>query len=199
MTLKIFGSDHSNGRGPCGLTRTVLSAARAALLGIPLALAPATAGAKPWSKVGGWTVISLDSAPGCMMGTKYASGAVLVVSAKYDRGDGPAWEMLAADRAWQHIEADRSYPVDIHLLGTGQPVQRHEMHSYKASHLSGLVAKFTDFSDFSAYLSNGLAHGTHIAFSFDGRLIGTFALGDAGGAFEDLLRCYAHVVTGLKS
>ncbi len=41
--------------------------------------------------------------------------------------------------------------------------------------------------------------GTHLSLVFDGRLMGTFSLKDAGLAYDELLNCYAHAVARLKS
>ena len=155
--------------------------------------------AEPWAKVGPWTVISLSNATGCTMGLKYSSGAVLVVSAKYSVAGDQAWEMLAADQVWQAIEKDKSYPISIHFVGSDQAAQRRELYSYKASRINGLVARFSDFSEFYSFVSNGLATGTHVAFAFDGRLMGTFALPGAAPAFDEFLKCYAEFVSRAES
>ncbi len=177
-------------------TPAALSLVAAACLSLA---APPAAQADPWKDIGAWKVISLSDSPGCMMGTKYSSGAVLVVSARYASNGAPSWELLAADRAWDVIEQDSSYPIDIHIPGSDQPARRHEMHSYSTTQINGLVAKFTDFDEFSAFITNGMTTGTHLSLVFDGRLMGTFSLKDAGPAYDELLNCYAHAVARLKS
>lgn len=173
---------------------------RLAAAGLSLCVAAAApASADPWASVGPWKIISLTGSTGCTMGVKYPDGAMLVVSARYAPDGLASWEMLAADAAWQVIEAGKSYPVDIHIVGTDLPPRRQMLHGYRNGPISGLVAAYADFSDFSSFLSNGLANGTAIAFMFDDKLMGMFSLGGAEAAYGELLKCYAEAVVRAQS
>lgn len=153
------------------------------------------ASAEPWKKVAGWTLVGSAETGSCTMATKYTSGAYLFLSANYAREGEKAWEIFVGDKSWGVIQGDAEYPIDLYLLGTDQEPLRRVMRGQETSNANGLVASFSESSDFSSFISNGIKTASHIALVFDGKLMGAFSLNNADTAYEELLQCYDHFLS----
>ena len=150
--------------------------------------------AEPLRKIGAWTVIGSAELGQCTMATKYTSGAYLILSANGTNGHDKTWEMFVSDRNWAGISEGLDSLIDVNFPGSQLTSQKLLMQTHKTSHADGLAARFSDDSEFSAFLSKGIMTGSHLALSLYGELMGAFSLKDAGFAYAELQNCYEQLV-----
>jgi hypothetical protein len=150
--------------------------------------------AKTWRSEGNWLISGSPKLGGCVMATRYASGAFLSISAVHSSNGQRIWEILVSVRAWEDIQSEKVYTVNVHFLGAAQKSRQLEMTGYKTYGTHSLVSNalvfvFVESSDHMAFVTEGLETGLNISFVLDGKPLGLFSLEHASTAYHDMKVC----------
>lgn len=198
--MRNMSSNAAVGAGTTrGIARTSL-ALRAGIVALAVqAVATTAAFAEQWKQVGGWTIVGSAAERSCTMGTRYTSGAIMVLRLKETSEEEQDWELLVVDSALPEVEGGAAYPVDFHLLGDAPARLSREMLGYAQMGRNGLIATFSSQSELSDFIADGMSGATQIALSFDGGLMGSYSLKGANAAYAEVKKCYAAKVQTLDS
>lgn len=179
-------------RGHSSSIYRVLAAIVAIAIAISMSLA-LPAPAKIWKSEGKWLISGSPTLGGCTMATKFASGSFLSVSSVMQDREH-VWEVLVSEGAWQGIQSEMIYPVDVLFPGSGQSARPVKMIGFKASGThsvitNALTLQFLRTSDHFAFFSAGIQTGRSMNLVRNGELLGSFDLEHADAAFQDLTAC----------
>lgn len=171
-------------------TRTILSAV------LILTFTSWPVAADPWKTVADWVLVGSAGLGGCTMATRLPGGSFISITKVAAHGE-QRWELLISDSNWSHILDGSTYAVDVVLVGSEQGLRRRQMSGFSKFPLNrkfsnALYAEFSSNSEFSSFMSKGMATGTHLALYIDSKMLGIYPLNKANMAYEELLKCYEY-------
>ena len=150
--------------------------------------------AETWKSEGNWVISGSPKLRGCTMATRFRNGSFLSVSAVTSKDGQRIWELLVSKSAWNEIQSEAVYSVQLHFLGAAQPPRQIDMTGFKSHGTQSLVTNalvlgFDESSDLMAFVSEGLETGRNVALAKDGLLLGSFVLDHASIAYGELKEC----------